>query len=83
LPVFFCISLRKLFISSLKASTIVMRWDFMPEYWFSGMLRYPGLAWWEKWIPMVPDCLTSVAYVLCLPLAICLSLLLAGLDVCY
>jgi hypothetical protein len=44
LPVFFCISLRQLFISALKASIIFMRWNFMSESCFLGVLGYPGLA---------------------------------------
>ena len=53
----------ELFISSLKVS-IFMRWDFRSASWFSGVLRYPGLAvvgwlfsWWQ-------NTLASLAYVL-------------------
>ena len=44
LPVFSCISLRELFMSFLKSSIIIMRYDFKSESCFSGVLGYPGLA---------------------------------------
>ena len=76
---FSCISLRKLFISSLKASIIFMRWDFRSESsCLSGVLDYPGLAvvaelgsdgaklHWHRFLD------------LCLPFTIWLFLMLTG-----
>jgi hypothetical protein len=44
LPVFSCISLRKLFMSFLKSSIIIMRCYFKSESCFSSVFGYPGLA---------------------------------------
>jgi hypothetical protein len=44
LPEFSFISLRELFMSSLRSSVIFMRWDFRPASCFSGVVGYPGLA---------------------------------------
>jgi hypothetical protein len=44
LPVFSCIYLKELFMTSLRSSIIFMRWDFGQESCFSGLLGHPGLA---------------------------------------
>jgi hypothetical protein len=44
LPVFYCISLRELFMSFLKSFIIIMRCDFKSESCFCGMLGSPGLT---------------------------------------
>jgi hypothetical protein len=44
LPVFFCLSLRELFMSFLKTSIIIVRCDFKSESCFSGVLGYAALT---------------------------------------
>ena len=44
LHVFFCISLREIFMSFLKSPIIIMRCDFKSESCFSGVLELPGFA---------------------------------------
>ena len=44
LPVFSCISLRELFMSSLRSSIIFIRWEFRSESCFSSVLGYPEIA---------------------------------------
>lgn len=54
-----CVSLRKLFISCLKASIICMRLDLRPESKSPDVLRYTGLA-------VVGELCCNVDYVLVL-----------------
>ena len=41
---FSCISLRELIMFFLKFFIIIMKCDFKSEFWFSGVLWYPGLT---------------------------------------
>ena len=67
----------------LKSSIIIMRYDFKSESCFSGVLKYPGL-------PVVGELGADdtkkpwflLLVFLPLPLAIWLSLVLAGLAIC-
>jgi hypothetical protein len=43
LPVFSCISLREIVMSSLRLSIIFIKWNFRSESCFPGMLGNPGL----------------------------------------
>ena len=79
---FSCISLRELFMSSLRSFITFTRWDFRSDSWFSGVLGYPGLAVvghlgyddsnWHWFLLLM---------FLCLPLDIWLSLMLTDLVI--
>ena len=54
IPVYSCISLRKLLMSYFKTSIILMRWHFKSESCFTVSLDIQGLWWWEDCILLVP-----------------------------
>ena len=72
----------ELFISSLKASIIFMRWDFRSESCFLGVLEYPGLAVVGKLGSDEAGLYWVLLFMfLCLSLVICFFLVLTSLSV--
>jgi hypothetical protein len=81
LIVFSCISLRNLFISSLNASIIFIRWDLKSSSYSSCVLGYPGLAEVEKLGSGDVILIWLLLVMLYWSFAIWLSLVLEGLVV--